>query len=93
MDEKTIKKIVREAVGNGFMSEVKLAIIEALKPLIDNINNHSERIKSLEVQGGKCANHETMVEKINKASFNAWVVHVQWFAITVLVGCLAYTLR
>jgi len=93
MTPNDIKKAVREATGNGFMSDVKLAIVEALEPLFEKINKHDLRIKALEVKDGVCKNHEEMVKRTHKAFFNNWVVHVQWFAITVLVGSVVWLLK
>ena len=93
MTDVEIKKIIKDTISNGLMDKVKLAVIDALNPLIIKMNDHADRIKSLEVQGGKCEQHDCMMNKINKANFNTWIVHVQWFAITVLVGIVAWILK
>ena len=94
MTPREIEKAVRAAVGNGFMSEVKLAIVEALEPIFNKMNNHDSRIKALEVkEGGVCVHHEEMNKKTHKAFANNWIMHAQWFVITILVGIVAYMIR
>ena len=91
--EKDFIQEIKKVLNNGIMDKMKIAMTEALEPFRKEMNEHTTRINSLEVKGGTCANHEKISEKINKANYNVWVIHAQWFVITVLAATVAWVIR
>ena len=104
MTDAEIKKAIKETLQNGFvngvMDKVKLAINESLKPITDILNSHENRINVVEKTDYFCEHHKENTKMLNEhetilkgSKANCWIMHAQWFVITVLVGLVAYMLR